>query len=105
MGRWELLRIAKPGDKSEQWILFKKRNARARPLSEFDVLAALPDSVIAKPLSPPDEDTGPVMEEAPDSAVRRTPRVRLPAKLAPQLATLSSTLPSGSNWIIETKFK
>lgn len=30
-GRWELVRIAKPGDKSEQWILFKKRDAWAEP--------------------------------------------------------------------------
>src|SRR6476659_6414613 len=30
-GLWELVRIAKPGDKQEMWILFKKRDKQARP--------------------------------------------------------------------------
>ncbi|WP_434034811.1 DNA ligase D [Cupriavidus sp. a3] len=103
-GRWELVRIAKPGDKSEQWILFKKRDAWARPLAEFDVLAAFPDSVIAKPLgaltqaslNAPDVDAA--------EAIKDAPLAPLPAKLAPQLATLSPTLPAGSGWVVETKF-
>jgi len=108
-GRWELVRIAKPGDKSEQWILFKKRDAWARPLSEFDVLTALPDSVIAKPLGAINAADGAkesiaVLDDDPATAVKRAPRARLPAKLAPQLATLSPTLPPGTGWIIETKF-
>lgn len=108
-GRWELVRIAKPGDKSEQWILFKKRDAWARPLSEFDVLTALPDSVIAKPLGALNAEDGAnepvaVLDEDPVSAIKRAPRAPLPAKLEPQLATLSLTLPTGAGWIIETKF-
>ncbi|HEY0857103.1 MAG TPA: DNA polymerase ligase N-terminal domain-containing protein, partial [Albitalea sp.] len=51
-GLWELVRIAKPGDRQDLWMLFKKRDAWARPLAEYDVIAALPDSVIAKPLGP-----------------------------------------------------
>ncbi|TDF62926.1 DNA ligase D [Cupriavidus sp. L7L] len=103
-GRWELVRIAKPGDKSEPWILFKKRDAWARPLAEFDVLAAFPDSVIAKPLgaltqaslNAPDVDAA--------EAIKDAPLAPLPATLAPQLATLSPTLPAGSGWVVETKF-
>ena len=49
-GLWELVRIAKPGDKQDLWLLFKKRDAWARPLTEYDVIAALPDSVVEKPL-------------------------------------------------------
>src|SRR5216110_3736538 len=49
-GLWELVRIAKPGDKQEPWMLFKKRDAWARPLADYDVIAALPDSVVEKPL-------------------------------------------------------
>ena len=49
-GLWELVRIAKPGEKQDRWMLFKKRDEWARPLSEYDVIAALPDSVIEKPL-------------------------------------------------------
>src|SRR5665213_448966 len=49
-GLWELVRIAKPGDKQDPWMLFKKRDEWARPLAEYDVIAALPDSVVARPL-------------------------------------------------------
>ena len=55
-GLWELVRIAKPGDKQEAWLLFKKRDRHARPRAEYDVVTALPDSVIAKPLSDQDID-------------------------------------------------
>ncbi|GLC91865.1 ATP-dependent DNA ligase [Cupriavidus sp. TA19] len=102
-GRWELVRIARPGDKSEQWILFKKRDAWARPLSEFDVLAALPDSVIARPLGALNASGPGVVEDAAE-AIRHAPRAPLPARLTPQLATPSPTLPDGAGWIIETKF-
>jgi bifunctional non-homologous end joining protein LigD len=49
-GLWELIRIAKGGEKQEPWLLFKKRDEFARPKSAYDVVMALPDSVIAKPL-------------------------------------------------------
>jgi len=49
-GLWELVRIAKPGDRQDRWMLFKKKDAWARPLAEYDVIAALPDSVVAHPL-------------------------------------------------------
>ncbi len=49
-GRWELVRIAKPEDRQEAWLLFKKHDAWERPIDEYDVTTALPDSVIAKPL-------------------------------------------------------
>jgi len=103
-GRWELVRIARPGDKSEQWILFKKRDAWARPLSDFDVLTAMPDSVSGKG----DPPAGPAPDQshkAPAAqSVEDAPLAALPAKLAPQLATLSPTVPIGPEWIIETKF-
>jgi bifunctional non-homologous end joining protein LigD len=49
-GLWELVRIAKPGDRQEAWILFKKRDRLARPRAQYDVVSAMPDSVIARPL-------------------------------------------------------
>ena len=49
-GLWELVRIAKPGDTQDPWMLFKKRDEWARPLAEYDVIAALPDSVVTRPL-------------------------------------------------------
>ena len=47
-GLWELVRIAKPGDKQDAWMLFKKKDAWARPVAEYDVITALPDSVVAQ---------------------------------------------------------
>lgn len=45
-GRWHLIRMkAKPGEKKEQWLLFKSDDRFARAASEGDVLEAAPDSV------------------------------------------------------------
>ena len=49
-GLWELVRISKPDDKQDQWMLFKKRDEWAQALAKYDVIKALPDSVITKPL-------------------------------------------------------
>ncbi len=124
-GLWELVRIAKPGDKQDPWMLFKKKDEWARPLAEYDVVAALPDSVVARPLGPVEtrEPRAPREPHAPaDIATRASPRdaapsndaapvpdlaaaVRapLPARLEPQLATLVTVPPSG-DWVVETKF-
>ena len=95
-GRWELVRIAKPGQRQPAWLLFKKRDAHARPRSEIDVLVALPDSVITKPAPAP----GDVLEAAAAGAVRAP----LPKTLSPQLASLASAVPSGGEWSFEIKF-
>jgi bifunctional non-homologous end joining protein LigD len=93
-GLWELVRIAKPGDKQEAWLLFKKRDRHARPRSEYDVVSALPDSVIARPLkAPPSSAAGPT------GAVKAP----MPATLAPQLATLASAAPTSGAWSWEIK--
>jgi bifunctional non-homologous end joining protein LigD len=112
-GLWELVRIAKPGDKQDPWMLFKKKDAWARPVAEYDVITALPDSVVARPLGlaeqrEPREASGSGAGAAtgPDGAapdLSAAVRAPLPAKLAPQLATLVATPPPG-DWIVETKF-
>ena len=96
-GLWELVRIARPGDKQDAWMLFKKRDEWARPLAEYDVIAALPDSVVAGPR--PVEDARAARHAAPATVPRRTRRARtisprcvgqrLPARLAAAAATLS----------------
>ncbi len=109
-GRWELVRIAKPGDKQDPWMLFKKRDAWARPTTEYDVIAALPDSVIAKPLGLVEEREPrgnaavprTVAAEATDLSLAR--RAELPDALAPQLATAASTLPNSGRWALEPKW-
>ena len=57
-GLWELVKIAKPGERQEPWLLFKKHDAWERPHGDYDVVTALPDSVIAKPLKPLDSPAG-----------------------------------------------
>ncbi|WP_258187016.1 DNA polymerase ligase N-terminal domain-containing protein [Variovorax sp. WS11] len=76
-GLWEFVRISKPGDKKqEQWMFLKKRaDAWARPSTEYDVIAALPDSVMAQPLGLV-EERDPHGTAAPSTAPRR-------ARLAP----------------------
>ncbi len=96
-GLWELVRIAKPGERQEGWLLFKKRDAWARPRSEYDVLSALPDSVIAKPLkAAPAADGG----NGPPGAVIAP----MPATLPPMLASLATVAPSSGDWSWEIKF-
>jgi bifunctional non-homologous end joining protein LigD len=109
-GLWELVRISKPGAKQqEQWLLFKKRgDAWARPGTDYDVIAALPDSVLTHPLGLVEQrephrlrrPARPLPDPADLQQARRAP---LPARLQPQLATLVSSVPSG-NWIVESKF-
>jgi bifunctional non-homologous end joining protein LigD len=110
-GLWELVRIAKPADKQDLWILFKKRDVWARPLLEYDVIAALPDSVITSPLGPVEDRerreaaksvvTPPSAAQADLSLAKKA---KLPAALAPQLASLATALPSGPGWTLEPKW-
>lgn len=93
-GLWELVRIAKPGERQEAWLLFKKRDRFARPRSEYDVVSALPDSVIARPLK-----AAPAGTDGPAGAVKAP----LPATLAPQLASLASAAPDSAAWSWEIK--
>jgi bifunctional non-homologous end joining protein LigD len=107
-GLWELVRIAKPGDKQEAWLLLKKKgDAWARPSSDYDVLTALPDSVVETPL-------GPIEAREPRGTVAAAPaagpdlskavKAALPKTLSPQLATLATGVPAGGEWVVEHKF-
>jgi bifunctional non-homologous end joining protein LigD len=96
-GKWELVRIGKPGDRQMAWILFKKHDAFERSTADYDVVKALPDSVADLP--PPSRA---VKLEVLD--LEDLPRVPLPAKLGPQLATLSTGAPAGGDWLYEIKF-
>jgi bifunctional non-homologous end joining protein LigD len=111
-GLWELVRIRKPSDKQDPWLLFKKKDEWARPSSDYDVIAALPDSVVAKPLGPveqrePRGDGGnghAAAQAAPPIDLQSVPKTTLPDTLAPQLATLAKGVPSAGRWSYELKF-
>jgi len=98
-GLWELVRMAKkPDERQEAWLLFKKRDAHARTQADYDIVTALPDSVLRHP-PPPAPAPAPETASADD-----TPTGPLPATLSPQLALLATAVPEEGRWIYETKF-
>ncbi len=112
-GLWELVRIAKPGDKQDPWLLFKKHDAWERARADYDVVGALPDSVIAKPLGLVEarEPKAAATAAGPTPVATRARhelagavKAALPEKLQPQLATLSKVMPPAGEWLYEIKF-
>jgi bifunctional non-homologous end joining protein LigD len=108
-GAWELVRIAKPGDRQIAWILFKKHDPWERRKEEYDVVTALPDSVVAKPLGPAVQPGARLRRQlspargTDPSTLEGAIKAPLPTRLAPQLATLSTGVPSNTDWIFEIK--
>jgi bifunctional non-homologous end joining protein LigD len=108
-GLWELVRISKPDAKQEQWLLLKKRgDAWARPTADYNVITALPDSVLSNPLGAVEErepraGAAPRMLTAASIDLSLARKAALPAKLEPQLATLVTAAPAGGEWLVESK--
>jgi len=87
-GHWTLVRMhGRQGERQEPWLLIKERDEAARPAAEYDVVSALPDSVITPPAVLPGA--------AP---------AKLPLSLSPQLATLVASAPPGDDWVYELKY-
>jgi bifunctional non-homologous end joining protein LigD len=112
-GLWNLVRTHMPG-KQEQWFLIKHQDGAAKPESDYDVVAAEPDSVLsdrtivakkpktaAKP-KPVKKPAAPTRKEksAPLTGARKA---KLPELLKPELATLVEKAPGGE-WSYEIKF-
>ncbi len=116
-GSWSLVRMRpRPGEKRENWLLLKERDAEARPLSELDILDDQPASVLSG------RTVGEIAGNLPASA--RTPtrekvkkknrsradkptrarRSSFPTSIEPQLATVVEKLPVGDQWMHEIKF-
>jgi bifunctional non-homologous end joining protein LigD len=106
-GLWELVKISRPEDKQAQWMLFKKRDEWAQSLAQYDVIRALPDSIITRPLGLVEEREPKNVQPARDSVseidLTAAPNAPLPARLEPQRATLASSLPTTGDWIVESK--
>ena len=120
-GQWELVRMRAKNDapkdrRQEAWLLFKKRDAEARPRSAFDVISALPDSVNAKgetngkasapraKMKSKATTTRGMAASRAASTADAAPKAALPKSLAPQLATLAAGVPLTGDWIYELKF-
>lgn len=115
-GRWVLVKTH--GRQKNAWLLIKHRDDVARPSAEFNVIEALPDSVLggnsgrvwqpkksrAKTKSAARKTSAPQSRSKkivmPAGAVK-TP---LPLTLAPQLATLVDDAPKSGSWLWELKF-
>jgi bifunctional non-homologous end joining protein LigD len=105
-GLWELVKIAKGGERQEPWILFKKKDAFAKPHAEYDVVMALPDSVIAKPLKKkaPAAAKSAQKRKTPVDPLAAARKASVPLTIKPQLATLAAGIPSSGEWLYEIKF-
>lgn len=93
-GDWALVRtrLKGSGDK-EQWLLIKEKDPQARPAADYDIVQALPKSVLS------DATVG----KPKASAKREKKPTALPEQFTPQLATLVDRAPDG-DWQYEIKF-
>jgi bifunctional non-homologous end joining protein LigD len=92
-GSWTLVRMRGRGqERQEPWLLIKERDEAARPAADYDVVEALPDSVLKRG------------SQAAPARGRKPRTVPLPLTQAPQLATLVDSVPDQGDWVYEIKF-
>jgi bifunctional non-homologous end joining protein LigD len=128
-GGWHLVRLHgdRAGENKENWLLFKADDEIAVPGSgdalvqeypksvttglTLEEIAANPDRVWQSNREEKVAKKAPARKEAPKKAASFDPstlpgarKAKLPAKVAPQLATLVSDPPRGEEWIHELKF-
>jgi bifunctional non-homologous end joining protein LigD len=102
-GGWHLIRMKpRPGEKTENWLLFKNKDAASRPGE--DILEEAPQSVLSG-LTIEDVQAGrsgskPAAKKA--RGARRS-KSELPGFIEPCLATLQTQPPSGDRWLHEIK--
>ena len=105
-GVFELVRMKDARGKQEAWLLFKKRDAQARPKAEFDVVREQPDSVLGEPEPEPPAQA----VRAPAADGGGAVEAPLPATFTPQLASAAEVSDAllqridAAGWTLETKF-
>ena len=82
-GLWELVKIAKPGERQEPWLLFKKHDEWERPHADYDVVNALPDSIVAHPM--------PLLDGGPVAAIRRAGKTAAATLQAGEATAIAAT--------------
>ncbi|MDR6534974.1 non-homologous end-joining DNA ligase [Variovorax soli] len=84
-GHWTLVRMRGKGEKQEPWLLIKEQDAHARPLADYDIVEAEPDSVLSgrDVDHPPEVTYGRKADPAPVPASPRAPAPRKQAAAAP----------------------
>lgn len=131
-GHWTLVRthLRGSGDK-EQWLLIKERDESARSSEDYDVVAALPQSVVSGALIDPDKKKNKNLstvkktsaekltkelksdnpaktrslakKEVSTKKEKHTAKITLPEMISPELAVLVNEPPAGE-WLYEIKF-
>ena len=101
-GGWALVRMGKPRESKENWLLIKERDDAAREGDEAEITGLLPDSVLsgAAPAKPATAKKARGRDEARAGAAGAA----MPAMIEPQLATLTDRAPEGEGWLAEIKF-
>lgn len=116
-GGWTLVRMKGRGDEShEPWLLIKEQDEHTRPEKDYDVLDALPNSVLTgqplprhaaeKPGKAPGKTAAKkAAAQASGGIPEGAIKAKLPAILAPQLATLVARPPADpQGWAYEIKY-
>ncbi|MBL8706493.1 MAG: non-homologous end-joining DNA ligase, partial [Rhodospirillales bacterium] len=99
-GEWHLVRMHKPDEKRDNWLLIKGDDAWARP---GDADALLEENTVSIATGRDMDAIAEGVEAAPRrraSAERQSP---LPDFVPPQLATRVDAAPDGANWLHEIK--
>ena len=106
-GRWNLVRMhGREEERQQPWLLIKEDDEEARPASEYDVVEAMPESVIGGKVkkTPKKKVTARASTKAkPEGIPEGAVKADMPLFLAPQLATLVEEAPAG-DWVYELKF-
>ena len=99
-GGWMLKRLP---DEPTNWLLIKERDPAARPMDEYNVLEAAPNSVITG--RPVDEEAAPRKRAPRKVAAKIAGAVTapIPTRWKPQLASQAEIPPRGEGWLHEIK--
>jgi bifunctional non-homologous end joining protein LigD len=102
-GRWNLVRMhGREEERQQPWLLIKEDDEEARPASEYDVVDAMPESVISGKMKKSRKKAAPKKSKA-EGLPAQAVKADMPLFLAPQLATLVEEPPAG-DWVYELKF-
>lgn len=100
-GGWTLVRLP---DDPTNWLLIKERDIAARPLDEYDVLVAAPDSVVTgRPVDEPIDEKKKRVRKRPEKLAGAR-AADMPNRWSPQLAGQADSAPKGAGWVHEIKY-
>ena len=103
-GSWALVRTKAFQGKKEQWLLIKHRDDAAKKGAAAEIVDQRPESVATERTI---EEIGPSRRRPASKDPKALPgstSARLPAELAPELATLVDEAPEGPDWFHEIKY-